>query len=102
MSAARQLPLLADARSLEGRWLAFHEANPHVYAAFERLALQAAKRRARFGAKAIWEVLRWELSVNTTESEPRLNNNYTALYAREVMRRNPAHAGLFETREQRA
>lgn len=106
MSAAHQLRLLSsryDRQPLEARWREFHEANPHVYAHFERLALQAARRgRRRFGAKAIWEVMRWEMALSTTEEEPRLNNNHVAYYVREFMRRNPRHASLFETRERTA
>jgi hypothetical protein len=99
--------------TLQERWERFHDANPHVYAAFERLALEAIARltrkgkRKRFGAKAIWEVLRWEALDTSSialddDDDPALNNSFTALYAREFQRRNPQHAELFETRERKA
>ncbi len=100
-NAAPQLPLFDRWQMvpLQQRWREFHAANPHVYAHFERLALKAAQFRVRFGAKAIWEVMRWEMAINTTEAEPKLNNSYTAYYAREFVRRHPEHTGLFEMRE---
>lgn len=81
-------------------WERFHAENPHVYRLFERFAFEAiGAGRERFGAKAIWERLRWELGVRVVGAEaPKLNNNHTAYYAREFVRRNPKHAGLFEFR----
>ena len=71
MTAAVQLHLLTSRYSrpsLEQRWREFHAANPHVYAHFERLALKAARSgRKRFGAKAIWEVMRFEMTPHPVE-----------------------------------
>lgn len=86
------------------RWLAFHRAHPEVGAEFVRLAREWRQHqpKARVGAKAIWEVLRWNMAVGqvpTTSSEPfRLNNVYPALYARWSMDCHPDLAGVFETR----
>jgi hypothetical protein len=94
--------LCSDPATLEERWQAFHAANPGVYAAFERLALDAiARGKTRIGAKALWERLRWDLWVESSDDEPRLNNDHTASYARHFARMHPEHASAFEFRKRR-
>lgn len=88
---------------LDAEFHRFHAENPHVYSALERLAFKLKNRGVqRWGVKALWEVLRYELALNTNEPVGtfRLNNNFTAYYARLLMERNPEDlAGFFETRE---
>jgi hypothetical protein len=82
----------------------FHSQNPHIYEQLEQLALQLRRSGVqRWGMKALWEVLRYELMLRTSASARsfRLNNNHTAFYARLLMDRNPELAGFFETREHR-
>ena len=82
------------------RWVQFHAANPAVYKLFERFALEAARSgRQRFGARAIWERLRWHLAIEVVGDEAfKLNDHYPPYYAREFARRHPEHAALFEFR----
>ena len=79
-------------------WADFHKANPAVYATFERFALEALKHRRKFGARMIWERMRWEVLIVTRGSDYKLNDHYTPFYARLFMREHPEHAGCFETR----
>jgi hypothetical protein len=83
----------------------FHAENPMVYDQLERLAFKLKVRGVeRWGIKALWEVLRYELAIatNSQVGEFKLNNNLTAHYARLLMERNPEDlAGFFETRERR-
>jgi len=84
----------------------FHAENPHVYVALERLAFKLRNKGVnRWGIKALWEVCRYELALNTNApvSTFKLNNNYTACYARLLMERNPEDlGGFFELRERDA
>ena len=59
-----------------------------------------AKGIARYGAKAIWEVLRYELALKavTTGEKYALNNNYTSRFARKLMEEED-FAGFFELRQ---
>lgn len=92
-------PTLWDA-VLEAKWHAFHEANPHVYRLLRDEALKAKRAGLRrFGMKALFERLRWISQVETVGDPYRLNNNYTAFYARLLMESEPALRGFFETRE---
>lgn len=100
IAAAASVTAELDDRSIRAAFDRFHADNPHVWTLFEKFALEAiARGRGKFGAKAIFERLRW-YSIVETDGEPwRLNNNYTAYYARLFESRHPEHAGFFEMRE---
>lgn len=89
-----------DGMSIEERFQAFHEANPHVYHALRKMALDLRRRGfRRYGIKALFEVLRFNHAIQTNGDAYKLNNNYTALYARLLMEREPHLRGFFETRK---
>ncbi len=98
LPGADELP----AGALHGQFLAFHRENPQVYWELRRLALelQTAGRR-KYGLKGLFEVLRWKHALSTHGEAFKLNNNYTAYYARLLMQHEQELAGFFETREQR-
>jgi hypothetical protein len=82
----------------------FHSQNPHVYEKLEQLALQLRRSGvSRWGIKALWEVCRYELVLRTGSNARsfRLNNNYTAYYARLLMERNAELTDFFEVRHHR-
>lgn len=84
---------------LEVAFREFHAANPRVYATLRRLALAKVRSGAtRLGAKALYEVMRWELDVPSTDPAPRFNNNHVSRYARLLMRSEPQLRDVFETR----
>ena len=88
------------ALTIDRQFMAFHEANPHIYQNLRKLALDAQRRAQLFGMKALFEILRWQYAQATQGAETfKLNNNYTCLYARLLMDREPALAGYFETRQ---
>lgn len=68
---------------------------------FVSYARQAKKRGyERFSAKAIFERLRWYSQMETdTDEEWKLNNNFTALYARKAIEAFPEFNGFFQLRE---
>ena len=82
--------------------LAFHNANPHVMTNLRKLALEAVETgRAKLGMKFLFELLRWEYMTKTERpsNEFRLNNNFTAYYARALMAAEPRLRGVFDLRE---
>jgi hypothetical protein len=85
---------------LERQFEAFHRLNPHVYEAIVEIALDLKKGRGfwKGGMKMIFERLRWLYAIQTRGEEYKLNNNYTAFYARVVMATVPELDGFFETR----
>lgn len=113
MSAAPkqpELPLVARVAANDGertrpltldeRFKAFVEQNPHVIDTLTRLAREArARGMTKVGVKMLWEIARWEAITSTTGDEWKLNNSFHSRAARLVMEREPDLAGFFETRE---
>jgi hypothetical protein len=82
------------------RFVAFHEANPHVYAELVKLARTVkAAGYAHFGIRTIWERLRWmgEFEVEAN-SAYKLNDHYTGLYARLISEMEVDLTDFFHTR----
>jgi hypothetical protein len=89
--------------SHQEKFWAFHEANPQVMANLERLARRRiAAGRTHLSMKKLWEDLRDEYLERTTGDVFKLNNNYTAYYAREIVRLHPQWAPLFSMRAVKA
>lgn len=77
----------------------FHEANPHIYEILVNMTrrLVGAGRRV-VGIKALFEIIRWNYSIQTEHQDFKINNNYAPLYARMIMENNPDLDGVFKTR----
>lgn len=100
------LPLVVPEQTgmtIEERFRIFHEHNPHVYRLLRAMALEWKRTgNHRCGMKMLWEALRYNSGLQTQGEPYKLNNNYTALYARLLMAEEPELRGMFETRERRA
>lgn len=88
--------------SIAERFAMFHGANPHVADALEALAAQWLAHHRRVGMKALVERLRWESGIQTSADPFKINNSYTALYARLLILRHPEWRGAIQTRTLRA
>lgn len=96
-----QLPL--GASKAERDFYAFHADHPHVYAELVKLARRAKRRGARkLGIKMLWEVMRWNLFIQTSTEDWKLNNNFPAYFARLIMKRELDLVGMFDLRRARA
>jgi hypothetical protein len=78
----------------------FHQANPHIYEILRKFAFEAVQRRRRkIGMKLLFERVRWHVVVETdTDDDFKLNNNFTAFYARLFAEDHPEHKDLFAFR----
>ncbi len=82
-------------------FVTFDAKNPAVYRELRALALLLLDRgNRRYGIGGLFEVLRWQRAMKTTDADFKLNNNYRAFYARLLMRSEPRLAGFFEVRKQ--
>lgn len=82
------------------RFEEYHRANPHVFRLFKNYSAQALDRGyTRFSAKAVFERLRWHYQMETQGDAFKLNNNYTAHYARMLMAEDNRFTDFFELRE---
>ena len=82
----------------------FHADNPAVYDMLVRLAREwvTATGRRKLGMKALFERARWEIALRTSDPDYKLNNYYTAYYARLIMLREHDLDGLFDLRTSEA
>ncbi|MDH5626658.1 MAG: hypothetical protein OEY69_00050 [Candidatus Krumholzibacteria bacterium] len=79
-------------------WLHEHQ---KVFVLFEKFALQMLQMKRRFGIGALTERVRWE--VRTTWGEDadgyKINNNFRAYLARDLIAKYPKLEELIETRK---
>jgi hypothetical protein len=99
-----QLDLLGP--TVRQKWEDFHERNPHVfrwlYAECKR-AMELCKLHGikRFGFRRVWEMVRWNYRIHTTEQVEggfKLNNNYQRFYEDALIAHDPRLAGYVERR----
>lgn len=90
---------------LELAFWSFHKEHPEVYRLLVQFALEWREVRgkdAQLGMKALFERVRWERHLDKKDDEGlKLNNNYTAFYARLLMESDSRLKGLFQLRRQR-
>jgi hypothetical protein len=84
-------------------FLKFHRENPHVYRMLVKFARQVKDSgRRRYGIKSLFERLRWHYDFEVkSETDFKLNNNFTSRFARLLMEQEPDLEGVFETRKLR-
>jgi 3-methyladenine DNA glycosylase AlkC len=79
----------------------FHKKNPSVYQLYKRFASElVAAGVTRLSSDAILHRVRWETTIKTQSKDRfKVNNNYTAYYARLYVRDHPQYAKMFERRK---
>jgi hypothetical protein len=81
----------------------FHKDNPRVFEELVKLTEQAySAGRTKIGMRMLFEVVRWNRFIKTTDHDFKLNNNNAPYYARLIMETYPKYDGLFEVRELRS
>lgn len=81
----------------------FHARNPEVWNLFVQFANEKIRLGYQhFGAKAIMERVRWETAKGDGTPMLKVNDMFTAFYARRFAREFPRHADFFRTRKQRS
>lgn len=95
-------PKVARSATIQERFESFHQHNPHVYAALKSLAFQMLGNGVRrYGIKGLFEILRWQFSLQTNGEAFRLPNNFSSRYARLLIQQEPQLDGFFELCELR-
>ena len=93
--------------TVEDKFKAFHDANPHVYFLYKAFAYEAFKAGAtKISSKLIVERIRWETAVKTTGTgwhvaagkKFLIDNRFTAWYARKFIEDFPKLAKRLEIR----
>lgn len=94
----RQLELDLFEGINDKKFLQYHKTNPHLYAAFKSIALRAINIGFRnYGAKGIFEIIRWERKEKGL-GDFKINNNFAPLFARVFENEYPQYADFFRKR----
>jgi hypothetical protein len=84
--------------NFEDQFCQYDAENPQVYDKFKMMTLQTiGKGFKNYGAKGIVELIRWHTGVSGND-QFKINNNYTAFYARKFENEFPASNGFFRKR----
>lgn len=86
--------------TVDERFNAFDEANPHVYQALRIMALDAKGKGKQVPIELLINVLRYVYEVGPMNEGLSINNNFKALYARKL-NRTVELRGYFKTRRRR-
>ncbi|TQE30861.1 hypothetical protein Sipo8835_22990 [Streptomyces ipomoeae] len=89
--------------SIQQQFEAFHQLNPWVLAALERLTADCvSKGFSHVGIGMLFELLRWSYGRATQGDHFKLNNNFRSRYVRLLIEQHPEWAAVFEVRALRA
>lgn len=76
----------------------YHQSNPQIYEGFKKIAFQLIKRGyKRLSSKFICEIIRYETMISGNDKF-KINNSYTADYARLFEKDHPEYEGYFSKR----
>jgi len=96
MMAPSQLSLTLDNK----KFCSYHEHNPNVYKAFKEKTLETiSKGFQHYGAKGIFELIRWYTGISAHGDCFKVNNSYTAFYARLFEEEFPQYKNFFRNRK---
>ena len=77
----------------------YHKENPIVWELFQKFTQAViARGSTHYSSKAIFERIRWHIDIETRGSGVKLNNNFTAYYARMFHLAQPNYDGFFRNR----
>jgi hypothetical protein len=97
-AAQARAPIRNDLERKYRIWKATHV---QVFALFDKFALQILAHNRRFGIALLQERVRWEIHTTWAEDAEgyKINNNYRAYIARDLIAAHPGLAPLIETRK---
>jgi len=89
-------------KTIRAAFVDFDTMNPRVYQAFRAQALKALRAGStKISSKAIVNWMRWEMFLQTNDKDFKINDAFTAHYARKFIREFPEHIDKFEVRKLR-
>lgn len=87
---------------MEAAFWEFHENNPKIFPLFVEKTFSLIRSGRKFyGAKAIFEVIRFQVNIETIGSEFKINNNFISGYVRLFEATYPDRKGFFKKRYSR-
>jgi hypothetical protein len=94
-----QSDLFEQLSPLDQKFWDFHHDNPQVYEHLVKMSRDLKNQgHKKIGIKMLFEVIRWQTMLRTTDPMYKLNNSYASRYAREIMLNEPDLNNIFEVR----
>jgi hypothetical protein len=89
--------------SLYNEWLVYHRNNPRIYQLICKFAADAIRRGTEeWSIAGIWELIRWQVDIETGDPDFKMPNNHKAYYARLWLKDHPNHPKFFRICELRS
>ena len=86
-------------KDLVGEFKAFHQKNSEVYELFKTFTFRAINAgHNKLSSEMIINRIRWETSIDTTDVDYKINNDYKPFYSRMFMNEYPQYKNFFATR----
>lgn len=86
--------------SIQERFERFHEENPFVYSSLLDLARHIKNKGYKhYSMDGLMHVARFEIRMQTSDPNFKINNNYSSRYARKMIAEYPEFDGFFSIRE---
>lgn len=80
----------------------YHKEHPEIWNQFKGTTLTAIKKGFKnYSSKSIFEIIRWHRRGDIKSDGFKVNNNYTADYAKKFMNEYPQYDGFFRTRKRK-
>lgn len=91
-----------NGKSIRDAFIVFHKENPKLYLAFEKEALRAINAgRKKISAKLIVNYIRWNMFIESTDQNFKINDAFQAYYSRLFASLHPEHKDKLEFRKLR-
>lgn len=90
-------------KSVISRFKRFNRKNPNVFKQFKELASKMLSTgRAKYSARTIIEVMRWEYDLQTVGEVFKINGDFVPIYVRMLIHQSPEFGDFFELRRVRS
>lgn len=91
-----------NGKTIREAFVVFHKENPNLYKEFEKQALRAINAgKKKISAKMIINYIRWNVFIESTDENFKLNDAFGSYYSRLFVSIHPAHKDKFEFRKLR-
>ena len=78
----------------------YHREHPEIWKEFKKITLQVIREGFKhYSSKSIFEAIRWRKRGEIKSDGFKVNNNYTADYARMFAKEFPQYKDFFRTRQ---
>ena len=94
--------ILKNGESIKSAFIKYHAHNPKVYEHFKKFARKMLETRGKLSSKWVINRIRWEKEVETNTRDFKINDAFSAHYARKFIKDFPQFEDKIELRKLRS